>query len=140
MRVITVFLALAMPMAACAATSTRVELSGTPVTVEAERVKADAKGRLVLHLDDVRLSKGTGANVRIYLNAPKATAETGTEHPGFVQSLILVPSSATRTPQGQNFAFPLPPSARAADPIVITFVPLGRKSVTMKRPYVTVTE
>ena len=124
MRLIASFFALAMPMAACAAPP-RVALSGEPVTIEAERVKTDANGPLVLHLDDVRLSKGAGANVEIWVNGD------------FVRSLALPASSSSRTPPARNFALPLPASARDAKRIVVKLVPKGRKSVTMKRPYVT---
>jgi hypothetical protein len=137
------------------AASARIRVTSAPVTVDARPAAANAAGRLLLHLDDVRLPDGKGTALRVYVNAPAANAATGTEHAGFVEELLLVPSrsqaSASPPParKGQNFVLPLPDSVRGAGRITVTLVPVradtkgelsvrGTTDVTLKRPYVTI--
>src|SRR5262245_28009373 len=148
--------ALAMPSLACSAADgpheDPIHLTATPATVEIGDAPA---GRLVLHLDDVRLAEGESAIFRVFVNRPDATAATPIDRKGFVQELFLVPSrsqaaeAGARQP-GQNFALPLPPGlARPGERIAVTLVPVatdadgrltqpGEIDITLKRPYVSV--
>jgi hypothetical protein len=144
--------ALAMPSLACSSTSdSPLHVTTAPATVE---IGAAPAGRLVLHLDDVRLTEGESAIFRVFINRPDATAATPIDRKGFVQELFLVPSRSqttapgTRQP-GQNFALPLAPGlAKPGERITVTLVPVatdaegrltqpGEIDVTLKRPYVT---
>ncbi len=151
----TVLAALAIPSLACSAADGThedpIHLTATPATAE---IGAAPAGRLVLHLDDVRLTEGESAIFRVFVNRPDATAATPIDRKGFVQELFLVPSRSqttapgTRQP-GQNFALPLAPGlAKPGERITVTLVPVatdaegrltqpGEIDVTLKRPYVT---
>lgn len=111
-------------------------------------------GRLLLHLDDVRVAEGQAAIFRVFVNHPGATAATPAGDPGFVEELYLVPSRSKasepggRAP-GQNLVLPLPAGAvQPGERITVTLVPVGSNAqgeltepgtmdVTLKQPYVT---
>jgi hypothetical protein len=145
----------AMLPAACSAHDDHVRLTAAPVTVDIGSVpQAGSGGRLVLHLDDVRVAEGQAAVFRVFVNRPDATAATATEEKGFVDEIFLVPARSTPTAPGarspgQNLALPL--SAGRVQPgekITVTLIPVaadaagqltrqGSLDVTLKRPYVT---
>jgi len=147
--------ALAMPSLACSSTDghpeDRMHVTAAPATLE---IGTAAAGRLVLHLDDVRLAEGQAATFRVFVNRPDATAATPADAKGFVQELYLVPTRSrpsapgARQP-GQSFALPLPAGlVRPEERITVTLVPVGADAegrlnqpgqidITLKRPYVT---
>jgi len=133
-----------------------VHVTATPATIEIGSAPRTAVGgKLVLHLDDVRVAEGEAAVLRVFVNRPDATAATPTDHMSFVEELFLVPSrSSASTPgargSGQNLVLPLPEGAvKPGERITVTIVPIradaegrltepGAADVVLKRPYVTV--
>jgi hypothetical protein len=117
----------AVLLAACfaSAVAKRVTVRSAPVTFYVS-VPSGA-GRLLLHLDDVVVPASEAAMLRVFVNAPAATATTSTSAPGFVEEMFLVPrSSGPRArSHGQNFVFPLPPAAKPDERLTITLIPIA---------------
>jgi hypothetical protein len=149
---------LALPVvswgAAPGASDVRVHLASSPAAIEIGSAPPPAAaGRLVLHLDDVRLAAGQSAVVRVFVNRPDATAATPQDpREGYVDDLFLVPSrpeaSATGARQpGQNLTLVLGAGqAKAGKRMTVTLVPVqpdaagrltqpGKVDVTLARPY-----
>jgi hypothetical protein len=107
------------PMAA-EASSARVVLTPDPRTVSvgavpapaaAPMAAASARPRVILRIEGVEVPQDRGAVVKVFLNNPGATAATPASDPGFVGTIVLVPSTvsvgahAHRTGTDRNFVF-----------------------------------
>jgi polyphenol oxidase len=88
--------------------------------------------RLVLRIEGVELPADRGAVVAVYINRPDATASTGTNEPGFVGTIVVVPSIVPGAGHVhgtvyRNFGFEIPQdlaaSLSSASNISVTLVP-----------------
>lgn len=138
----TLFLAISPALLACdtkKAKSGKARVNSGALTMTAGTApRADG---LVLHLDDLRVKAGEAGVFRVFVNYPKANAQTPMSHAHFVDELFIVPAqtSSTAASASHNFTLPLPAAAiRAGEPIVVTLVPVesGKLNVTVKRAWV----
>lgn len=147
-------LATVAPLCACGANARpkRVQVTSSPVSVQATIPSRSPGHRLLLHLDDVVVPDGEAAIVRIFVNASSAAEATSTSTAGLVNEIFLVPRTSRVRPSapgtGQNFVFPIPPNIQTSNRITITLVPVapdergeltapGKTHLSMRPPYVT---
>lgn len=160
LRAVVVLAAFGMPSMICSSSKAmhedRMHVTAAPATVEIGSAPLTAVGgKLVLHLDDVRVAEGEAAILRVFVNRPDATAATPTDSVSFVEELFLVPSRSSASTPGargssQNLALPLPEgTVKPGERITVTIIPIradaegrltepGAADVVLKRPYVTV--
>jgi polyphenol oxidase len=88
---------------------------------------------LVLRIDGVEIPADRGAVVQVFVNRPDVTAPARGPEPGYVGSIVIVPSTSARTlglhpTITRNFGFSLPPEQAAAlsgkDNLSVTLVPV----------------
>jgi polyphenol oxidase len=88
---------------------------------------------VVLRIDGVEIPPDRGAVVKVYVNRPEATAAAQGPQPGYVGSMIIVPSTAPGSLHMhgnvvRNFGFPLTPelatSLQNQGDISVTLVPV----------------
>ena len=93
---------------------------------------APGQRRVVLHIEGVQVPGDRAAFVNVFLNQPNATAATPTTDPGFVGSIVLVPSTVAggHAHKGavRNFAFDVSERLKTAPPpangeLAVTLVP-----------------
>jgi polyphenol oxidase len=94
---------------------------------------AASPATLVLRIDGVEIPADRGAVVQVFVNRPDVTAAAQGPEPGYVGSIVIVPSTPRRTlglhPSiTRNFGFPLSPELAAAlsgkDNLSVTLVPV----------------
>jgi polyphenol oxidase len=92
-----------------------------------------APATLVLRIDGVELPADRGAVVQVFVNRPDVTAPAQGPEPGYVGSIIVVPSTGRRTvgprqTTTRNFGFPLSPEQVASlagkDNLSVTLLPV----------------
>ena len=136
---------LSAPLAAMSSSGQSKALSGQPTTVQIalpeaarERVNALAAAAnpsttLVLRIDGVEIPADRGAVVQVFVNRPDVTAPAEGPEPGYVGSIVIVPSTSPRTlglrpTITRNYSFPLSKEEAAAlsgkDNLSVTLVPV----------------
>jgi polyphenol oxidase len=94
---------------------------------------AAAPSTLVLRIDGVELPADRGAVVQVFVNRPDVTTPAEGPEPGYVGSIVIVPSTPPRTlglrpTITRNFGFPLSPEQATAlsgkDNLAVTLVPV----------------
>jgi polyphenol oxidase len=94
---------------------------------------AVSQSTLVLRIDGVEIPADRGAVVQVFVNRPDVSAPVQGPEPGYVGSIVIVPSTPPRTlglrPMiTRNFGFPLSPEQAAAlsgkDNLSVTLVPV----------------
>jgi hypothetical protein len=106
-----------------------------------------AVNKLVLRIEGVELPSDRGAVVAVYINRPDATASTGANEPGFVGTIVVVPSTVPGAGHVhgmvyRNFGFEIPQGLAASlsntSNISVTLVPSvggGRKPADLNLRY-----
>jgi polyphenol oxidase len=97
-----------------------------------EATEPSSSRRLILRIDGVEVPSDRAALVNVFLNHPEATAATPTSDPGFVGSIVLVPSTTPNVGHVhvsvRNFSFDVTdklgsePAAPGAE-LTVTLVP-----------------
>jgi polyphenol oxidase len=100
-----------------------------------QRIAAVAAGAstLVLRIDGVEIPVDRGATVQVFINRPDVTAPAKAPEPGYVGSIVIVPSTSTRpqsarTTVTRNFVLPLSREEATAlsgkDNLAVTLLPV----------------
>jgi polyphenol oxidase len=136
---------LSAPLVELARTAEAKSLTPEPSTVELavpqdrreavmEMAAPASANRLILRIDGVEVPADRAVAVKVFVNRPDATAATGPDEPGFVGTIVLVPSVAPGTGLShgtvrRNFAFDITEELASAldanDNISVTFVPFA---------------
>ncbi len=135
---------LSAPLAAASAGAEAKALPARPTTLQivlpepakqrlSALAAAAAPSTLVLRIDGVEIPADRGAVVQVFVNSPDVTAPAQGPEPGYVGSIVIVPSTSPRTlgPRPtitRNYGFPLSPEQAAAlsgkDSLSVTLVPV----------------
>jgi polyphenol oxidase len=140
---------LSAPLATLSTGAAATALPGQPTTLEIplpqqarQRISALAAATnpatLVLRIDGVEIPSDRGAVVQVFVNRLDVTAPARGPEPGYVGSIVIVPSTPPRSlglrpTITRNFGFPLSPEQAAAlsgkDNLSVTLVPVTGANV-----------
>ena len=108
----------------------RVTAPPAAVSILRTAPTAAVRRRIVLHIEGVEVPSDRAALVKVFLNQPAATAATPTSDPGFVGSIVVLPSAVagghTHKVVQRNFAFDVTDRIRLSPPATS-----GETSVTL---------